>query len=188
MHSTFKTKLLPSATLSLVLALMLLSACSPTKETKEPEQAPEPVKEGPYQPQWYSESPFQSDSLGYSSSATAVSYDSTSAAEAARQQSLEFLKQGVAEAMEEKRVELQNEEGNAFAGYKEFIVMLRQAESNIPEYAEVAEMEVIQEPDNDDTYRGFAKVTMNNQQLLSWLDDSFAANQGYLSSFKKHFE
>ena len=183
-----KKKLLPSVTLLLVLALMLLTACTQTRETQEPEQTPEPEKEGPYQPQWYSESPFQSDSSGYASTATAVSYDSASAAEAARQQSLEFLKQGVAEAMEEKRVELQNEEGNAFAGYKEFIVMLRQAESNIPEYAKVAEMEVIQEPDSEGIYRGFAQVKMNNQQLLSWLDDSFAANQGYLSSFKKHFE
>lgn len=188
MKSLFNTSLLYSITLPVLLSLILLSACSQVKETTEPQEASESAEKGPYQPEWYSDSNFQSDSLRYSATATAISYDSASAARAVKTQSFEFLKKGVAEKMEEKRTELQEKEGNAFAGYKEFIVMLRQAESTIPDYAKLTKIEVIAEPKDNGTYRGFAQVTMNRKQLLNWLNESFASNQSYLSAFKKHFE
>lgn len=188
MNLKLSSKLLHSVSLSVLLSLILFSACTQVRETTEPEEETKAVEEGPYQPAWYSDSKFQSDSLQYTATATAISYDSASAAKAVKEQSFEFLKQGIAETMEEKRTELQEKEGNAFAGYKEFIVMLRQAESTIPEYAEVTKIEVIEESNDEGSYRGFAQVSMNRDQLFDWLDDSFASNQSYLSSFKKHFK
>lgn len=189
MNLSLNSNLFYSITISVLLSVTLLSACTQVKETKEPEVKPEPVEEkAPYQPEWYSDSGFQTDSLGYSSTATAISYDSASAAATVKEQCFEYLKQGVAETMEEKRTELQEKEGNDFAGYKEFIVLLRLAESTIPEYAGITNIDVIEASNDNGSYRGFAKASMNRKQLINWLDDSFSSNQDYFNAFKKHLK
>lgn len=170
--------------LFIFITLTLFKACSPTQETATDEGEAEPT--GPYQPEWYSENPFQSDSLGYVSTATAISDDSLKAAEAAKKQSIEFLKQGVAEEMEDQRKELEQEEGNAFVGYKEFIILLRKAEGRIGEFAEVDKVEVIGNAGSGNAYRGFARVSFNYEQLDAWLKASFRSNSSYYNRFVKH--
>lgn len=158
--------------LFIVSTLLVAVACSTTKTGGE-KDTPD-VPDSPY-PDWYDAGGFQSDSLSFKSYSTAIAADSMRAANNAEMLAMAQLEQQVGNQLEEIRNEL-IEQGSDIAGYKEFILMLRNATNDLAHHAEATELQV---DVSDEHYRGFAEVTMNRADIRQFLEDAFQQNSSY---------
>ncbi|MEX0609148.1 MAG: hypothetical protein WD016_12440 [Balneolaceae bacterium] len=121
-------------------------------------------------PAWYNSSGFTSDSLYFSTYATAISSDSLRAVSRAENQARVNLESRIAEKLEIVRNQLE-EKGSEYARQADFILTLRNAYAPVETKARVTEGVATK---NENHYRGFAKVSVEKNDLRNIIEAGFA--------------
>lgn len=154
------------------------STTEPTSEEPEPEESEK--EETAEVPSWFSTSSvFQADEENetYRGYSTALSSDSSYAAQKAEEQAKSKLEEGISERLESMRAEAEDELGSESPiTSTQFIQLLRKSETRISDAASISEVEV-RHNEEGEGYRGFAEAEIERSDLIEELDSGLANYQ-----------
>lgn len=156
---------------TLLSAIIILAACTGAKTVTQT------ASTNSIFPSWY-QNGFTSDSLSYSSGATAIASDSLIAIQRAEIAARAALESQLAAKMEEVRKNMESE--SSYAARADFIMILRNAHARVESSAAIVDRISVKVPNG---YRGFAVASITKETLQSLMHNGFSSNPEYWREF-----
>ncbi|MDX1670910.1 MAG: hypothetical protein R3211_01110 [Balneolaceae bacterium] len=151
------------------MMIFIAAGCSSSGNVQSSQGEAEP-EVGKMAPPWYRTSPAVSkDHMIYSSHATALGSDSTSAISKAEAGAIAVMERALSEKLESIRQKAARQQSDAGLGKSAFILDLRSAEARISSISRTGNTGVIPASDG---YRGFAEVQVNRSDLITLIESA----------------
>ena len=130
-------------------------------------------------PSWYSTTGFQADSSSFYGFGLSIASDSALAIERATNDAYKNLDLAIGDLIEKIRTQ-QFKDGRSITGETNFILTLRNSNSQATKHANYTHSRVI---NKEGTFRAFVKISIPKSDFVKHLEDGFTGNVTYWKAF-----